>query len=213
MKIKVLILLLLTLLVFSCKKQDETVIKLTVSSFVNSSAIVDADVSFYVKALNNNTYSSSYDFVESGVTEWNGVYSVVVNKTSSDIAYRFVVSKDNYLTKEVEINPSDISASQINSVQMNCKPLAELTFHIVSGVNAQINDQIFFNYNNDSEVGQSFNGLSFFGNQIDTTLMVQVLAEKYNQFTYVLNRNGNYTQFEDSIHCPIGGSIFKFVEL
>lgn len=203
----------MTLLIGSCKKKDETIIELSVSSFVNSSAIIDADVSFYVNALNNNSFSSSYEFIESGNTNWNGKYSVVVNKTSSDIAYRFVVSKEGFLTNEIEINPSDISAAETNSVKTLIKPLANLSFRLVSGGGATINDQIFFNFNNDSEVGDSFNNLSFSGNQIDTTISTQVIADRYNYYTYVINRNGNYTQFKDSVYCPIGGDVFQLIQL
>ena len=66
--------------------------------------------------------------------------------------------------------------------------------------------------NNDQEVGESYNSLSFSASQIDTLLTTRVLADQYNHYSYVLNRNGVLTQVNDSVYCSIGGSVFQFVE-
>lgn len=197
----------------SCKKDDETIIQLNVSSFVNGNSIVDGEVSFYIKSLSNNTYSSSFDLVESGLTDWEGKYPVSIIKTSSDIAYQFIVSKEGFLSKTIEVNPANISASEINLIEAQFKPVADLSFRLVSSAGATSSDQIFFTFNNDNEVGTSFNSFSLQGNVVDTTITTQVLADKFNHYTYVINRNGNYTQFEDSVYCPIGGNVFQVVDL
>ena len=130
----------------ACKKQKETELRLSLSSFVNDNAIVDADVAFYVKSVSGSTFSNSFELIDSGKTDWKGEYLVGLSKTSSDIAYQFRITKAGFLTKVVELSPDLIDAATINDVKVAYKPIAEIVFKLVWGAGAMPGDQVYFSF-------------------------------------------------------------------
>ncbi len=206
-------LILLTLFTASCKKDKETSIQIQATSFTTKESLNGAKVAFYIKSVSNNTFSSSYELIEEGYADVSGIYEVQIKKTSSDISYKFIVTKEDYLDKVVELNPASIETADENFIDCAVKPVGQLSFSIKSSGGATLSDELVFSFSNDAEVGSSFVSLFFQGNQIDTTLVTSVLGDQYNKYTYILRRNGSYLQVEDSVFCDRGVLTQKEIQL
>ncbi len=204
---RVYLIFLSLVFLISCKKEQLTTLQIQVVSSVTQVPLGVASVAFYSKKVANNAVSNSFDLVKQGNTNGLGKFSVDITKTSSDVAYKFAVNQQHYLSKTLELNPDDIEASNLNELTCLLKPMGTLSFSIKSGINSSPNDELVFNFNNDEEVGESFSNLLFLGNQVDTILTTTIIAEQYNQFTYIIQRNGNYLHVKDSVFCPLGAVV------
>lgn len=191
----------------SCKKKvSETVVKGVVYSSVESSVVSGAHVKFYIKKLSSNSFSSSFDLHEDLVVSSDGQFKFSFLKTSSDVEYKIEVISPSYRSGEVVINPSNIDAGEENVKDQYIVPFGSVSFRLKSGVNSNSTDELLFNFKNELESGESFLSLLFLGNQIDTMLVTDVVAEKYNKFNYIIKRNGVLYNINDSVFCEKGNT-------
>lgn len=194
----------------SCKKKvSETVVKGVVYSSVESSVVSGAHVKFYIKKLSSNSFSSSFDLHEDLVVSSDGQFKFSFLKTSSDVEYKIEVISPSYRSGEVVINPSNIDAGEENVKDQYIVPFGSVSFRLKSGVNSNSTDELLFNFKNELESGESFLSLLFLGNQIDTMLVTDVVAEKYNKFNYIIKRNGMLYNINDSVFCGKGNTTQK----
>lgn len=193
-----------------CKKKvAETIITGRVYSDVESLPVQGANVKFYISVLSNNSFSSSYELDGEVNTGSNGTFSFPFLKTSSDVGYKIRVTDSEYQFIESEINPSDIEAGIENVFDQIIIPVGVANFSIKAGSSSSVNDEFVFNFNNNLLDGDSFINQFFIGNQIDTVLVTDVIAEKYASFSYVVKRNGQYLFVDDSIFCNKGSVVVK----
>jgi hypothetical protein len=198
------------MLSISCKKKvSSTVLKGVVFSSVEAGVVSDAKVIFFIKSLANNSFSSSYNLKEEQTVSGDGVFSFSFIKTSSDIEYKLVISKSNYQSQEILINPTSVSSGADKEVQVNIVPLGSVAFRIKSGAGSSSLDELLFTFNNQLKSGASIINQLYLGNQIDTIIEVEVIAERYNQISYVLKRNGSYYNIKDSVFCNKGLTVQK----
>lgn len=199
--------IILFILFASCKKKvSATVVKGGVYSSVESSVVSGAHVKFYIKKLSDNSFSSSFDLHEDLIVSSDGQFKFSFLKSSSDVEYKIVVSSPFYKSEEVVINPSNIDAGEENVKDQYIIPFGSVSFRLKSGVNSNSTDELLFNFNNELGSGESFLSLLFLGNQIDTMLVTDVVAEKYNKFNYIIKRNGILYNVNDSVFCGKGNT-------
>jgi hypothetical protein len=210
MKLITIFLLLFSFLIVSCKKKvSETTLVGEVYSGIEGEFVNGANVKFFIRSLANNSFSNNFKLEDELNVASDGKFSFSFLKTSSDVEYKLAISNAGYRFKEVVINPSSIVAGEGNELDQNLIPVGVVSFHISSGSNSNNTDEFLFNFNNELEGGESFVNRLWLGNQVDTVLSAELIAERYNKFTYILKRNGMYLTVGDSVFCSKGNSIQK----
>ena len=209
---KKILLLYFVLFLFGCKKSKKaTVINGAVVSNVEGVPLNNAEVKLYVKSLSSNAYTDVFKLKETILTTSDGRYEFSFLKTSSHVNYQINLSKSDYQSKSFLLNPDDINTGKQNLKHFSLLPVGKVEFNIKSNSSTGSTDEILFTFNNELDEKESFSNLLFVGNTIDTVLSTRIIAEKYNHFSYILKRNGQFITVLDSVFVSKGATLVREV--
>ena len=209
---KVLLFCSVVILLWNCKKKNNEIsfkIEGEIVDVNSNSPLSNIEVIASKREVASGTFNSSYSKFETLTTNSNGKFSVETNYGGIE-SLKFQFSHANYFSKEIIINPDDLSTEETNNliVQLQSKGIISINIKNSSPFD-QFDNFIFNSINSSCANCVKFNSLELNGNLVDTTLIGQVEANKYYRFQYIVTKNGSSSNFTDSVFCVIGDTTFK----
>ena len=199
-----LVLLMLTVYIAGCKKEDSKNLMITGNIFDGNQnkPVADAEVTFMVSRMVNGTYNPDFIELSKVNTDAAGNYSFNITK-EKDAAYRIAIDKAKYFGSVIDINASDLPAGN-HVLNYNLLPEAFLKLHIKNVNSFDVTDFVMYSLggthpalpnccNNTSSTGV---GYSFDKTQICKTYGAQNIKIEWS-----VKRNGYTTNFDSTIYC------------
>ena len=177
----------------------------------SNNTLSDIEVLAYKRELSSGTFNSSYSKFETLHTNSNGVF-VVETEYNGIESLKFQFNHANYFTKEVIINPDDLSTEKTNMLNFQLQSKGVIKFEISNSSPFDQFDKIIFNSTNSSCTNcVKFNSVEMNGAMVDTNLIGQIEANKYFRYQYIVTKNGATSNFFDSVFCTIGDTTVKIL--
>ena len=200
---KALVLSLILLLFFSCKKEDRYItLSGKISDGTFGGAASSAKVMVKVAKVENGVYHSSYVKTAEGNCDANGNYSMEV-KVENVSGYRIVVAKDNYFEEEQDITRENFESQDNYTYNRSIYPIGTIQLLINNTNPHDQNDQINFRFTNVEQSGynccsneiQSGTGINF---SYSGTCLVR--GNRKIAINWVVSKKGNQQLYTDSIY-------------
>lgn len=214
-KVFILIIVSTSFLLQSCKKEKDEItfdIEGTVTDINDSSPLASAEVKVSKREVTSGTFNSSYSPVTTETTSSTGQYNFSTPFGSIE-SFKFELSCENYFGKEVLINPDNLAADNINTLDFSLQSKGVISINIVNATPWDQFDNISFNSLNPSCTNcVKFTSIQMPGVSVDTNLVGTVEANKYFKFQYNISKNGAVSNLIDSVFCVIGDTTFKSIQ-
>jgi hypothetical protein len=208
---KLVILFVVVSIFCSCKKEKDDInytIEGTITDINDNSPIESAKLTISKREVSSGTFNSSYSKISELTTTNNGLYSIITEYGSVE-SFKFELSHLDYFSKEIIVNPDDLSTEITNEYNFELTSKGYIKINIKNNSPYDILDQISFNSINSSCTNcVKFNSIELNGTTVDTILEGGIEANKYYKYQYFVTKNGVTNTYLDSVFCTIGDTTF-----
>ena len=184
----VITLLLCALVLFSCKKEPlQYVFKGKISENQSHGSLSGVDVKMFQIPFSNTVTSNIYELAASSTTNSSGDYDMSFERKKVT-EFKLSLSKSGYFDADIDVNPSDVSASDDNLVDYEMEAKSWLRFTVQNAGLASNSDNltlILFNYRQDC-AGCASADYNYFPGIVDTTFKYTSTAGQYFRFHYAI---------------------------
>ena len=211
---RVSIMFLCLLMFFSCKKNTDNTIDLTglVTDKINSFPIDGVSVVLEIKPFGGNSFSNSFDEIETTNSNTNGEYHFAF-QNSNAVEYRLTFSKQGYFSEQLLINPDQLSLSENNNINASIYSSSYLVLKVTNNSPFNNDDEIILNTTLiSSSVGSCFDGIiTMLGSVSDTTIECEIYGNQMVGFDYFVTKNNFTNSFSENVFCSSGDTLYKYI--
>ncbi len=207
---RLLIILILFFLVFSCKKKDENyIISGKVINKELNTPISQVSLVLYGTKISSGVVQNQQEKLATAITSIDGTFSLKFKKQVFS-TLKIVLTKEGCFNQEKLINPESLNPGDEYYVNIDMHSLSWLKTIIKNVGNQSVNDQLYYKLNlpyNNCNTCCITNQRVFDGTGVDTTWFCPVYGGSYAYILWVYS-NGQYSNpHNDTLFIPAGDTV------
>jgi len=199
-----IILLLFSILISSCKKEDGSyILNGKITNGNNGAAISEANVKIQKQTVNGGTFGGAFSTAASATTDGNGIYTLNWARENFS-ALRVVTEKNQYITRTINLTVDNFSPNEAMTQNIAIYPEAFVSVNIQNTGETALNDELQFTFTNAffDCVCCSNGWKTFSGSNLDTVLDCKVYGDRWLKHQRHIITAELDTVISDSIFCP-----------
>jgi hypothetical protein len=186
---------------FACKKKsNELIIEGRVISSVSGNGIAGTEIKLFGNGLNSGVYNPNFSSIASASSGNDGMYRLMF-ENPNPVQYKCKFSANNYLEKDVLLNPDEILATQPFLFDVAMLPKGLVHFQFSNEQPGSSSDLMTFqlaDYGLDCACCPS-SLISFSGPVINYDQICALPAERWHKYVYFTLKNGTSNTQLDSV--------------
>lgn len=207
-KINITILAFLFIFAYSCKKEEENIIKGNVKELISGDPVENVRIELQANKVSSGSVSSYFQTLETKYTDNKGNFSFNF-EAQTVISYRLNFSKEGFISRTLLIQPKDVVATYELNENMAYASTLELTIKNVTpqNENDKLSLQIRSLYDDFCANCCHSNWRYFLGTSIDEFISCQVIGGDTLTILRVIEKSGSTQSAEMQIYCPPGETV------
>lgn len=200
---KILIITLVAVAVFSCKKDPKTIsISGTVTDTYLNTPVSGVKVTLQANGVVEGVYNSSYVTIGTYTTDASGNFDFIVDESAYD-SFRFSFLKSGYYYSQEVVSGSLISPEQPYNHEFDFSSIAVVRLHIRNSAPVDNNDKLTISFTNNpidasgccSSIPKVFEGMN-----IDTTVSCNSVGGFNLLLFSTIAKNNSSSSFTDTLY-------------
>lgn len=157
------IIVLLALVLFACKKENDTcTVNGVVSDVADNHPVAGLSVELQAKLIGTSTYQSSFSTLATTTSDGSGSYSFSFEKTKATV-FRIRVTGNNYQATETEFSPEALDGDATHTQNIKVPAYGWITIHVINQLPADATDELTVRFVNiPSGISNSCSGTPFY---------------------------------------------------
>ena len=196
----------------ACKKEDQTpelTIQGTIFDNTTQAGVPGVSVRLSEQVVSGGTFSSVFQTISTVTTSSNGSYSFNFPREAAS-AYRLEISRENYFSRELDINPDNVSVGSPYSSSLGITPMAWAKFSMVNASPLSAADVATFQYLNASFTCSCCNNeqSTYTGMNVNSSEKCLLEGNFMLRYRYTVNKDTLSLSVIDSAFCAAFDTTF-----